>query len=202
MCLCRVQLHALLQKVQSATWDALYAATVLKLVCVAAAIRHVFYSSNDPWPLLQYLLILYCGQHDIHVTECHLFSSGLVMLCGALAGMPMKMVSMLACKELLDPTFGKRAAPTQEPSMMKRPATAAPSWKPEDHEVYLRKLMGARPGMTLPELSEAIARDHNVVIDRFGTGYDAFRRWFETMQSTNQSRQQLTDYYTDWVQEQ
>ena len=32
------------------------------------------------------------------------------MLCGALAGLPMKVVSMLACRELLHPTFGKRAA--------------------------------------------------------------------------------------------
>ena len=203
MLLHRVQSHKLLQKLQCATWNALYAATVLKLVCVAAAIRHVFYCSNDPWPLLQYLLILYCGQHDIHVTECHLFSSGLVMLCGALAGMPIRIVSMLACKELLHPTFGKRAAPTQEPSMRKRPATAAPSsWKPEDHDDYLRRLMGARPGMTLPELCEAIARDYSVVIERDGSGYYALKVWLATLRSTNLSRQQLSEYYTDWVQEQ
>ena len=202
MLLHRVQSHKLLQKLQCATWNALYAATVLKLVCVAAAIRHVFYSSNDPWPLLQYLLILYCGQHDIHVAECHLFSSGLVMLCGALAGMPIRIVSMLACKEMLHPTFGKRAAPTQEPSMMKRPATAAPSsWKPEDHDDYLRRLMGARPGMTLPELCDAIAKDHNIVIERNNSDY-CMRNWLATLRSTNLSRQQLSEYYTDWVQEQ
>ena len=152
------------------------------MVCVAAAIRHVFYSSSDPWPLLQYLLILYCGQHDIHVTECHLFSSGLVMLCGALAGMPMKMVSMLACKELLDPTFGKRAAPTQGPSMMKRPAISI--WKPTDHDDYLRGLMEARPEMTLNDMREAIARDHNVVFETNTQQYQNLRNWFNLYRQT------------------
>ena len=114
----------------------------------------------------------------------------------------MKVVSMLACRELLHPTFGKRAAPTQEPSMTKRRAAEAPSWKPEDHDVYLRKLLGAKPEMTLPDLSEAIARDHDVVIERNGMGYFRLQKWLQTMRSTNQSRRQLTDYYTEWVQEQ
>ena len=109
---------------------------------------------------------------------------------------------MKACKELLHPTSRKRAAPTQEPSMMKRPAIAAPSsWKPEDHDDYLRRLMGARPGMTLPELCDAIEKDQNIVIrSKWNSGYNAVRGWVAALKSTNLSRQQLSEYYTDWVQ--
>ncbi len=142
----RLKMDGLLQWAQNTTWKPQNTTlTPLKMVCVVAGVRHVWYCSTDHWLLLQYVLVLHCGQQEMHLTECHLWSSGFVMLCGALAGMPMKVVSMLACRELLHPTFGKRAAPTQEPSMMKRPAREAPSWKPEDHDVYLRKLLGAKP---------------------------------------------------------
>ena len=56
--------------------------------------------------------------------------------------------------------------------------------------------------MTLNDMRKAIERDHNVVFERFGRGDHTLRDWLATLHSTNLSRQQLTDYYTDWVQEQ
>ena len=61
----------------------------------------------------------------------------------------------------------KRPATPQEPKV-KRPATEAPSWRAEDNDVYLRKQLGAKPGMNLADLCEAIATDHGVVIVRNG----------------------------------
>ena len=86
-----------------------------------------------------------------------------------------------------------------------RQQVGTPSWKPTDHDVYLRRLMGARPGMTWEDLCEAITKDHGVVFETF-KGYNAkaqaLHLWIDTMRATTLSRQQLTDYYTDWVQEQ
>ena len=148
-------------------------------------------------------------QNGLHFNGCHFYSSALVLLCGVFAGMPMKVVSMLACRELLRPTFGKRAAARETASsVMKRPAMAASVagsstdvpdgatavWQPAEHDLYLREQLVVNPCISHRELATPVERDYGVV-----PAERALRTWRETAGGVNLTIDQLS-LYSEWLQ--
>jgi hypothetical protein len=141
-------------------------------------------------------------------TTCSLLSSSMVMMWGSLAGHPMRFLLLVSVMELRCPTLGKRAGAVAA-SACKRPASASnvPTpqedvvWNPHENDTYLRRLLATEPAIGIAGLTAAILRDHHVTIQR-NANDKPLRRWLETVKTTALNSEQLSEFYTTWVQEQ
>ena len=155
------------------------------------------------WILLSFLVLSRVHLPDL---PCRCLSTAMVVSWCLLAHHPMRFLQLVGVLEMCYSTFGKRAAPASAKACNKRPTAVADpipesdaaEWDPHQHDVYLRRLLVENPNATEPAVISMIQRDHGIIV----AAHSLLRRHLQSVRSTHLSREQLSEFYIECVQQQ